>query len=158
MIIDDFSKYQIDWLTSHNDIEFNKEEEDLIIRFLRDTAEMYQRENECKDCISRQEAIDAIKKIHPVDTEYDCTLYDKIDVMYVLEDLPSVTPQPKIGKWIEIGIAMEGRKYKNHECDMADAYCCDYCGYNQYIKTNYCPWCGAKMEVLQRNKFDLPEE
>ena len=52
--------------------------------------------------------------------------------------------RPK-GKWIDIGIAMEGRKYKNHECDMADAYYCDYCGYNQYIKTNYCPWCGAEM-------------
>ena len=43
------------------------------------------------DIIRRQAAIDAIKKIHPVDTEYDCTLYDKIDVMYVLKDLPSVS-------------------------------------------------------------------
>jgi len=48
------------------------------------------------DCISRQQAIDAINKIHPVDTEYDCTLYDKLDVMYMLKNLPSVTPQPKI--------------------------------------------------------------
>ena len=153
-MIDDFSKYQIDWLTSHNDIVFNKEEEDLIIRFLKDTAEMYQRENECKDCISRQAvlrcikesregidwgqsedwhdvpsdemtleqarqavkdlrkklaeylwqepcedfisrkmAIEAIKEIQPIDTEYDSTLYDKVDVMYILHSLPSVKPQ-----------------------------------------------------------------
>lgn len=46
----------------------------------------------CEDCISREMAIDAIKNIHPVDTEYHCTLYDEVDVMYVLKDLPSVTP------------------------------------------------------------------
>ena len=47
----------------------------------------------CEDAISRQAAINAIKTIHPVDTEYDCTLYDKLDVMYVLKDLPPVTLQ-----------------------------------------------------------------
>lgn len=45
-----------------------------------------------EDYISRQMAIDAIKNIHPVDTEYHCTLYDEVDVMYVLKELPSVTP------------------------------------------------------------------
>jgi len=45
------------------------------------------------DCISRQATINAVKRIHPVDTDYDCTLYDKVDVMYVLYEMPSVTPQ-----------------------------------------------------------------
>lgn len=69
----------------------------------------------CEDCISRQTAIDAIKKIHPVDTEYDCTLYDKIDVMYMLEDLPSVTPSYNLEPYSE-------RLWKNaYERGKADA-------------------------------------
>ena len=33
-----FSKYQIEWLTSHNDITLCPEEEDLIVHFLEETA------------------------------------------------------------------------------------------------------------------------
>lgn len=40
-IINEFVDYQIEWLTSHNDIEFCKEEEDLIVRFLKDTASCF---------------------------------------------------------------------------------------------------------------------
>lgn len=40
-VIKDFQEYQAEWLTSHCDIEFEKEEEDLILRFLEDTANMY---------------------------------------------------------------------------------------------------------------------
>lgn len=41
------------------------------------------------DLIERQAAIDAINHICPVDTEYDCTLLDRVDVRCVLSDLPS---------------------------------------------------------------------
>lgn len=44
------------------------------------------------DLISRQAAIDAINKIAPVDTEYDCTLLDRVDVRYVLNELPPIQP------------------------------------------------------------------
>ena len=44
------------------------------------------------DLISRQAAIDAINHICPVDTEYDCTLLDRVDVRCVLSDLPSAQP------------------------------------------------------------------
>ena len=37
-LINDFRDYQKEWLTSHNDIEFDKPDEDLILRFLDDTA------------------------------------------------------------------------------------------------------------------------
>ena len=37
--IEKFRDYQIEWLTAHNDIEFCEEEENLIVRFLKDTAE-----------------------------------------------------------------------------------------------------------------------
>ena len=45
------------------------------------------------DLIDRQAAIDAINHICPVDTEYDCTLLDRVDVRYVLSDLPSAQPE-----------------------------------------------------------------
>ncbi len=44
------------------------------------------------DLIERKAAIDAINHICPVDTEYDCTLLDRVDVRYVLSDLPSADP------------------------------------------------------------------
>ena len=45
------------------------------------------------DTISRQAAIDAINQICPIDTEYDCTLLDRVDVRCVLTDLPSARPE-----------------------------------------------------------------
>ena len=52
------------------------------------------------DLISRQAAIDAINQICPIDTEYDCTLLDRVDVRCVLTDLLSAQPEVK-----EIGYA-----------------------------------------------------
>ena len=40
-LINDFRDYQKEWLTSHNDIKFDKPEENLILDFLDDTAECY---------------------------------------------------------------------------------------------------------------------
>lgn len=40
-LIQDFQKYQEEWLTSHNDIQFVPEEEALIVGFLKDTANCY---------------------------------------------------------------------------------------------------------------------
>ena len=45
------------------------------------------------DTISRQAAIDAVNKIAPVNTEYDCRLLDILDVRYVLTELPSAEPE-----------------------------------------------------------------
>lgn len=52
------------------------------------------------DLISRQDAIDAINHICPIDTEYDCALLDRVDVRCVLSDLPSAEPEQiiKIGQ------------------------------------------------------------
>jgi len=105
MIIDEFSKYQIERLVSHCDIEFNKEEEDLIIRFLKDTAEMYQRENECEDCISREAVMECFKKWQP----YMATRL--WDYELELKDLPSVTPTSDA----------EGDYESGYNCGYADA-------------------------------------
>ena len=40
-VINTFKEYQKEWLTSHNDIEFDRPEEDLILAFLDDTAECF---------------------------------------------------------------------------------------------------------------------
>ena len=40
-IINTFREYQKEWLTSHNDIEFEQMEEDLILAFLDDTADTF---------------------------------------------------------------------------------------------------------------------
>lgn len=40
-LIEDFHKYQKEWLISHNDIEFDRPEEDLILAFLDGTADSY---------------------------------------------------------------------------------------------------------------------
>jgi hypothetical protein len=51
------------------------------------------------DLIDRQAAIDAINQICPIDTEYDCTLLDRVDVRCVLTDLPSAQPEQR---WIPV--------------------------------------------------------
>ena len=40
-IINTFREYQKEWLTSHNDIEFEQMEEDMILAFLDDTADTF---------------------------------------------------------------------------------------------------------------------
>ena len=42
--IQDFTQYQIDWLTEHDDLELEPELESWVIRFLKDTADCYEKE------------------------------------------------------------------------------------------------------------------
>jgi hypothetical protein len=114
----------------------------------------------CEDCINRQAAIDAIKKIHPVDTEYDCTLYDKVDVMYVLKDLPSVKPvaciatvkfskedmQKLVNEKMK-DIVVERKKGKWIKSNIGGAKVCSICQVHMGLSNfKYCPNCGAEME------------
>lgn len=48
-LIDDFKDYQIDWLLSHFDIEFEEKIEDTVIQFIKDTAQCYINETLYKD-------------------------------------------------------------------------------------------------------------
>jgi len=82
------------------------------------------------DLISRQAAIDEINNICPVDTEYDCTLLDRVDVRCVLSDLPSVQSERKKGKWTVTPLFIK----------------CSECGEAfMLMPQNYCPNCGADM-------------
>ena len=48
-LINDFKDYQIDWLLSHFDIEFEEKLEDTVIQFIKDTAQCYINEIPYKD-------------------------------------------------------------------------------------------------------------
>lgn len=90
------------------------------------------RKQPCEDCISRQAAVDCFKKWQP----YMATRL--LDFEKELSELPSVTPQPKMGKWIIID-----------DCEQFIAKCSE-CGRiedsRMISKYPYCH-CGAKMEV-----------
>ena len=74
------------------------------------------------DCISREAVMKCFKKWQP----YMATRL--WDYEQELKDLPSVTSQQKMGRWI------------NNKCDK--------CGASRPpLFDNYCPNCGAKMEV-----------
>ena len=79
--------------------DIHREREQAYMKGYEDANKRYRTEP-CWDVISRQATINAVKRIHPVDTDYDCTLYDKVDVMYVLDEMPSVIPQEP--SWIPV--------------------------------------------------------
>ena len=85
----------------------------------------------CEDMVSRAEAKELAWGL--------CleTCYDNEKVIEMLDDLPSVTPAPKKGKWVP-----HKAKYDN----VAPVYECSICHkYNGFEDTNYCPNCGCKM-------------
>lgn len=82
------------------------------------------------DLISRQAAIDAIKRYESADN-YDLN-NGLILAMNAVEDAPTIDPV-KHGTWIEYPIADEMNK-------------CSECGVLRFGESNYCPNCGAKME------------
>ena len=85
----------------------------------------------CEDAISRAEALKYSHIEYDDDGEGHRVVYAED-----IEELPSVTPQPKTGHW-------------NRVVDKAGHWVweCDKCGWQQRFNTNYCPDCGAKMEV-----------
>ena len=105
----------------------------------------------CEDCISREKVKQFLYE--RLDRLNDDELYDIfsriIDDMY--NELPSVSPKPKTGHWIETYSEIDA-KYSRH------SYKCSECGelasyfvggsedWWDLVKPNYCPNCGVKME------------
>lgn len=86
----------------------------------------------CEDCISRQYVKEQMIKygFHAPD----------MTVTEFVEDMPSVTPQPKVGQWIE-------GKYRDDDIRYNDSsYKCNKCGRIVDFKENYCPDCGCVMK------------
>ena len=84
----------------------------------------------CEDCISRREAINVVFCSRGnFKNEFDQGFFaDKI------LDLPPVQPERKIGHWYESDEDME-------------IYCSACGAWSDVFPANYCPNCGAKMEV-----------
>ena len=104
------------------------------------------------DLISRQAVLDMQYRID------DSATLSSRDVVNVddIEDLPSVTPQPKMGRWI----TKDGKEQGYDIGGIKTWYIqimCDKCG---FIKTaieghtgqyKFCPNCGAKMLEVKDN-------
>ena len=102
----------------------------------------------CEDCISRESVRQLIYKNNDK--------YGYSDRFHEFTEeclqLPSVTPQPKTGRWVEENINEWSRKVFCSECGCpppfehvsnGDVYSAS--GYGVINKTNFCPNCGAKM-------------
>ena len=97
------------------------------------------KENTCGDAISRQAVLDIINfedkwlldaKEHNVDTKMAFWV-----IKSKISELTSVSPQQRMGRWVKEG---QGGRYK---------WMCSNCGTHHRALYDYCPSCGAKMEV-----------
>lgn len=99
-----------------------------------------QRGKKMDDVISRQQAIDALDRLRESTYSADYGIVDCDDAINTIAALPPT--EPKRGKWIKT--ARWGRVYY---CDQCRNYL-DFDGVNAGRgSTNFCPNCGAKMEV-----------
>lgn len=95
----------------------------------------------CEDCISRKLLSDNICEgiscnecsFNEIDGESGCLLLKRFD------ELPSVTPKPKTGHWIEKEDYNLDTYYECSECGA------DYCIEGDILIHKYCPNCGARM-------------
>jgi hypothetical protein len=116
--------YNAEWLKNHFDIE---------------RAIICGAQEPCEDAISRQSAIDVIE------SWLKCSDYNEAErhimraMQSVLYDLPPVTPAEKVGHWKPY----DGSWYECSECGAIR----EAVGFFE----NYCPNCGAKMEVEDEN-------
>lgn len=100
-----------------------------------------------EDCISRQQAIEAIEDVEwyrvnskgelvSGSTSDEESWYRAEDVYRAIESLPPVTPTERTGEWIEN--APEGQ-------GIDPPYICSICGHAESTKTPFCEQCGADM-------------
>ena len=106
------------------------------------------------DAISRQQAIDALRKLREEDIEdYGCEIpegfnQDHLDrATFAIKQLPTI--QPKRGKWIRTGSGSLYDHYECSECGKAPKWEC--MGNNRWkiAFTDFCPNCGADMRGEQ---------
>jgi hypothetical protein len=96
------------------------------------------------DCISRAKALEMLgdEPENWTDTEKEIQEVNNYRwFKSILEELPPVTPQQRVGKWIQTKDDCDGVNFYDFSFE------CSKCGREQSFKSNYCPNCGAKMEV-----------
>ena len=89
-----------------------------------------------EDLISRQAAIDAICNALELLDHVPQWVFDKLTDALV--DLPSVTPQPKVGRWIK------ENPFLKSVCSECGENAIGYHGFDETL-TKFCPNCGCKM-------------
>ena len=98
------------------------------------------------DLIDRQAVLE---KQYRIDDSATLSTRDVVNVDDI-EDLPSVTPQPKTGHWIQ------KPKHEVTEWTGLDNFTkvviCSECGEWKDHKSRYCPSCGAKMVDPQESE------
>ena len=101
------------------------------------------------DAISKQQARDALN-----DIASELHERGRLDEEYIaswcaekVEQLPPIQLEPKRGKWIRVGSGSLYDHYECSECGKAPKWEC--MGDNRWkiAFTDFCPNCGAKMEV-----------
>ena len=97
------------------------------------------RQEPCEDAISRAKALEMLGDEPENWTDTEREIQEVNDYRWfksILEDLPPVTPQPKIGHWV---------RHKENCCYNK----CSICEYEHCKESNYCPNCGAKMKEVE---------
>ena len=97
----------------------------------------------CEDAISRQAVLDTLDKMDSVlDEDRTVETYKEL-LAACYKDLPPVAPAHKIGQWIK-----EPIRNDKGGC-VGVKMICTCCGKDNECgrKLNYCPNCGAKMEI-----------
>ena len=104
----------------------------------------------CEDCISRAKALEMLGDVPENWTDTEKEIQEVNDYRWfksILEELPSVTPQPKVGKWIAQDIHNCHTDFKCSECGYIHSFTHLFGKPTAYY--TYCPNCGAKMEVAE---------
>ena len=91
----------------------------------------------CEDCISRESVMVRVKEY------FDNPSYDEKMLCDDLVNLPSVTSQPKMGEWFIDG----SETNREVVCSNCDQHIFKYHKLDFDYRPNYCPNCGARMEI-----------
>ena len=126
----------LEYMKKNADEFFDREQADKDIEAFKAAIKALEQEP-CEDAISRQAVLD---KKELVELEDGQSFYC-IDPEQV-ETLQLVTPQPKIGHWIN-------GDCKGGNCSVCGEY---YAFYPESGDFNYCPNCGAKMDEQQESE------
>jgi len=116
-----------------------------VCKFLANYMEVLEKQTQepCADAVSRQWLMECVNEGWiKFDTEKDRNRF-----IHLVRDIaPPVTPQPKIGHWIDEGIYADGQNYHAFRCSECEWH---YIGNkSELVDFKYCPFCRAKMQEV----------